>query len=240
MSLLGSELFVRSDLALYATDTINKSIARLEDMLSREIDALKENGATPHFAWGVFVPETVDYSKKVTEIIKSYLQECKDPKVMNIDDCCRSFSEDLLTELNIRDNKHHNRTQGIYDRLNEKLGSPLYVRLDCREITSRQNAMGYFVSFSQNAPAVILIEHFDELPQSENRQYIENILIHCWESDFFMKRDKFLVIFTTSNGTPDITPQGLSGIKELTWYGDIVNEEVLRDSLSHLREASFA
>ncbi|MBR5824363.1 MAG: hypothetical protein IKY67_09510 [Paludibacteraceae bacterium] len=97
----------------------------------------------------------------------------------------------------------------------------VFYHLDCRSVTSLSSAMGYLTTISRDPYSVILLEHFDEIPDSPEKKYIENILIHIWERDFMMHRNNFFVLFSTSKDYGDQTPDILKKIKSLDWCGSI-------------------
>ena len=94
--------------------------------------------------------------------------------------------------------------------------------LDC----SRLNVMKYarvdlLVHIIDRPFSVILLENFDKIPDLPEKKYIENLLIHSWESDFLTHRNNFFVLFSTTNDYGDQTPDLLKKIKSLDWYGSI-------------------
>ena len=97
----------------------------------------------------------------------------------------------------------------------------VFYHLDCRGVTSLNSAMGYLATISRAPYSLILLEHFDEIPDSPEKKYIENLLIHSWERDFMMKRSNFFVVFPTSKDYGNQTPELLKKIKSLDWYDNI-------------------
>ena len=97
----------------------------------------------------------------------------------------------------------------------------VFYHLDCRSVTSLHNAMGYLMTISRGQSLVILLESFDEIPSSSERSYIENILIRIWERDFMMPRNRYIVLFTTTNDKWEQKPAKLNKIKSLEWYKSI-------------------
>ena len=97
----------------------------------------------------------------------------------------------------------------------------VFYHLDCRSVTSLHNAMGYLATISRGQSLVILLERFDEMPSSSERNYVENILIRIWERDFMMPRNRYLVLFTTTNDKWEQKPVKLNKIKPLEWYKSI-------------------
>ena len=106
-------------------------------------------------------------------------------------------------------------------------GIVLY-HLDCRAVTSLNNAMGYLTTISRSQSSVILLENFDEIPSSCEKQYIENVLIRVWERDFMMPRNRYLVLFTTSNDSYLQKPDQLNKIRSLEWHKSIRNFKKVR------------
>ena len=97
----------------------------------------------------------------------------------------------------------------------------VFYHLDCRDVTSLNSAMGYLTTISMSPYSLILLEYFDEIPDSLDKKYIENILIHIWEREFMMHRNNFFVLFSTSKDYGEQTPDLLKKIKSLDWYGSI-------------------
>ena len=108
------------------------------------------------------------------------------------------------------------------DSLCKAEGIVLY-HLDCRAVTSLNNAMGYLTTISRSQSSVILLGNFDEIPSSCEKQYIENVLIRVWERDFMMPRNRYLVLFTTSNDSYLQKPDQLNKIRSLEWHKSIRN-----------------
>ena len=95
-----------------------------------------------------------------------------------------------------------------------------FCHFDCRNATSLQNLAGYLTTLNRSRSAVILLEHCDEIPSSPERKYIKNALIKTWERDFIVPRNRFLVLFTTSNCDYE-KPDALWEITTLDWYDNI-------------------
>ena len=96
-----------------------------------------------------------------------------------------------------------------------------FYHLDCRTVSSYNTAIGYLTTISNHPNAVILIENFDEIPDSPEKKYVENILIRIWERDFILPRNNYFVLFATSNDYKTQNPNLLKNIKSLDWYGSI-------------------
>ena len=111
------------------------------------------------------------------------------------------------------------------ESLCDKIKVECYV-IDCRTVSSIGQATGYLYQVSQHPFSMIIVEHFDEIPDSDDKKYIENILLGLWERDFMMKRSEFAVIFTTSQGDGVTIPHQLKKIKRLEWYGNIRKEHI--------------
>ena len=96
-----------------------------------------------------------------------------------------------------------------------------FYHLDCRTVSSYNTAIGYLTTISNHPNAVILIKNFDEIPDSPEKKYVENILIRIWERDFILPRNNYFVLFATSNDYKTQNPNLLKNIKSLDWYGSI-------------------
>ena len=95
-----------------------------------------------------------------------------------------------------------------------------FCHFDCRNATSLQNLAGYLTTLNRSRSAVILLEHCDEIPSSPEKKYIKNALIKTWEKEFIVPRNRFLVLFTTSNCNYQ-RPDEMWGISTLDWYDNI-------------------
>ena len=96
-----------------------------------------------------------------------------------------------------------------------------FYHLDCRTVSSYNTAIGYLTTISNQPGSIILIENFDEIPDSPEKKYVENILIRIWERDFILPRNNYFVLFATSNDYKTQNPNLLKNIKSLDWYGSI-------------------
>lgn len=111
----------------------------------------------------------------------------------------------------------------LFDSLCKAEGIGLFS-LDCSQHYVKCSRFDFFRHIIDRPFTVILLENFDQIPNLPEKKYIENLLIHSWESDFMMKRSEFAVIFTTSQGDGVDIPQLLKKIKRLEWYGNIRKE----------------
>ena len=93
--------------------------------------------------------------------------------------------------------------------------------LDCSQYYVERSRFDFFRHIIDRPFTVILLENFDAMPDSPEKKYIENLLIHSWDRDFIVKRNNFLVIFSTSKDYGNQTPELLKKIKRLEWYGNI-------------------
>ena len=96
-----------------------------------------------------------------------------------------------------------------------------FYHLDCRTVSSYNTAIGYLTTISNQPGSIILFENFDEIPDSPEKKYVENILIRIWERDFILPRNNYFVLFATSNDNKTQNPNLLKNIKSLDWYGSI-------------------
>lgn len=93
--------------------------------------------------------------------------------------------------------------------------------LDCSQYYVERSRFDFFRHIIDRPFTVILLENFDDMPDSPEKKYIENLLIHSWDRDFIVKRNNFLVIFSTSKDYGNQTPELLKKIKSLDWHGNI-------------------
>ena len=96
-----------------------------------------------------------------------------------------------------------------------------FYHLDCRTVSSYNTAIGYLTTISNQPGSIILFENFDEIPDSPEKKYVENILIRIWERDFILPRNNYFVLFATSNDYKTQNPNLLKNIKSLDWYGSM-------------------
>ena len=96
-----------------------------------------------------------------------------------------------------------------------------FYHLDCRTVSSYNTAIGYLTTISNQPGSIILFENFDEIPDSPEKKYVENILIRIWERDFILPRNNYFVLFATSNDYKTQNPNLLKNIKSLDWSGFI-------------------
>ena len=124
---------------------------------------------------------------------------------------------------------------GVYvpNNFNADLGQSLYSFCRANGVLSHHldcsqhyivNSLTDFINIVTTRPySVILLENFDKIPKelSLEREYIENILVRSWENNFLTYRNRFLVVFSTSENYGEQVPELLKKIKSLHWYGSI-------------------
>ena len=93
--------------------------------------------------------------------------------------------------------------------------------LDCSQPYVERSRFDFFRHIIDRPFTVILLENFDQILNLPEKKYIENLLIHSWESDFLTHRNNFFVLFSTSKDYGEQTPDLLKKIKSLDWYGSI-------------------
>jgi hypothetical protein len=95
--------------------------------------------------------------------------------------------------------------------------------LDCSQAYVKCSRFDFFRHIIDRPFTVILLENFDQIPNLPEKKYIENLLIHSWESDDYSltHRNNFFVLFSTSKDYGEQTPDLLKKIKSLDWYGSI-------------------
>lgn len=93
--------------------------------------------------------------------------------------------------------------------------------LDCSQPYVKCSRFDFFRHIIDRPFTVILLENFDQIPNLPEKKYIENLLIHSWESDSLTHRNNFFVLFSTSKDYGEQTPDLLKKIKSLDWYGSI-------------------
>ena len=96
--------------------------------------------------------------------------------------------------------------------------------LDCSQAyVNRFSRFDFFRHIIDCPFTVILLENFDQIPNLPEKKYIENLLIHSWESDNYSltHRNNFFELFSTSKDYGEQTPDLLKKIKSLDWYGSI-------------------
>lgn len=93
--------------------------------------------------------------------------------------------------------------------------------LDCSQAYVARSRFDFFRHIIDRPFTVILLENFDQIPNLPEKKYIENLLIHSWESDSLTHRNNFFVLFSTSKDYGEQTPDLLKKIKSLDWYGSI-------------------
>ena len=95
--------------------------------------------------------------------------------------------------------------------------------LDCSQHYVERSRFDFFRYIIDRPFTVILLENFDQIPNLPEKKYIENLLIHSWESDDYSltHRNNFFVLFSTSKDYGEQTPDLLKKIKSLDWYGSI-------------------
>ena len=69
--------------------------------------------------------------------------------------------------------------------------------------------------------SVIVLDRFDEIPDSEEKECIQNLLITPWSSGKMIPREKYLTIFVTHIDNSIDIPTFLRPIKRLRRFGNV-------------------
>ncbi|MGN0006895.1 MAG: hypothetical protein ACI35T_02230 [Alistipes sp.] len=118
-----------------------------------------------------------------------------------------------------------------------------FLHFDCGPQTSG-NYLSHLLQFVETVTcspfSVILLKNFDKIPDNIRleKEYIENIFIRSWESNLLTCRQRFFVVFETSEDYGDETPAQLKKIAGLEWYGSI-RKEIIKD-LSELSQSELS
>lgn len=170
-----------------------------------------------------------EYSKKMDEIVAREYYDIKSWDLFQDDvlmHCLANLSnakpiKNFAYGVYVPTDFHFNVGQTLSSLCKAK--GVLLHHLDCSE-SSIVHSISDFANIIATQPfSVILLENFDQVPDNLllEKKYIENILIRGWESNFLTYRNRFLVLFTTTQGDGDSIPSLLKNIKSLVWCGNI-------------------
>ena len=91
----------------------------------------------------------------------------------------------------------------------------------CSRLTRREDLKDFYNTILGIDHSVIVLDRFDEIPDSEEKECIQNLLITPWSSGKMIPREKYLTIFVTHIDNSIDIPTFLRPIKRLRWFGNV-------------------
>lgn len=102
----------------------------------------------------------------------------------------------------------------------KQVGLP-FCYVDCSQLTRREDLKDFYDTILGTEHSVIVLDRFDEIPDSEEKENIWNLLITPWLSGKIIPRERYLVIFVTHVDNSSVKPALLEPIKRLKWLGNV-------------------
>lgn len=96
-----------------------------------------------------------------------------------------------------------------------------FCYVDCSRLTKREDLKDFYNTILGIDHSVIVLDRFDEVPDSEDKECIQNLLITPWSSGKMIPREKYLTIFVTHIDNSIDKPALLQPIKRLRWLGNV-------------------
>ena len=79
----------------------------------------------------------------------------------------------------------------------------------------------FYLTLLNNDYSVVIIDNFDEVPDSPEQKYIENLLVAPFTSGTILPRDRFFILFITHKDYGSSLPTILKKVSRLKWLGNI-------------------
>ena len=92
-----------------------------------------------------------------------------------------------------------------------------YIYLNCNSLSSRTDLSNYYDTLLNKDGSVIIIDNFDQLPDSDDKKYIENLIVLPWAVSKLIPREHYLIVFVIRNSQLQHKSL-LNKIKRLHWY----------------------
>lgn len=131
----------------------------------------------------------------------------------------------------------------LTDSIKQHTGRPVYV-LDCKTLR-KYDAIGWLEKvskLSKSPTPILIIENITEIPDEDavhdNRQYVENLLVHSWKNEinhftdnrqnqnleqFTLKPHDYLVFLTWTPDSADKINDVWNKSDNLVWIGNLQN-----------------
>lgn len=93
--------------------------------------------------------------------------------------------------------------------------------IDCSRINVLSPILGRISTIAASPDSLIVLDKFDEIPDSDDKKYIEHTLIKLWEKETILPRSFYGVVFVTNKDYGTNVPEQLKNIKRMLWYGNI-------------------
>lgn len=93
--------------------------------------------------------------------------------------------------------------------------------VNAASILHRTDLSDFYLTLLNNDYSVVIIENFDEVPDSPEQKYIENLLVAPFTSGTLLPRDRFFILFITHKDYGAAEPQVLKKVSRLKWLGNI-------------------
>ena len=93
--------------------------------------------------------------------------------------------------------------------------------VNAASIFQRTDLSDFYLTLLNNDYSVVIIENFDEVPDSPEQKYIENLLVAPFASGTILPRDRFFILFITHKDYGAAEPQVLKKVSRLKWLGNI-------------------
>ena len=150
-------------------------------------------------------------------ILKQFLEKYVEPELDKLSKKCSV--QQYALGIYLPEDFSHDMVQSVIDDCTKNNISNCVVPL--ASILRRSDLAQFYITLLKNEYSVVILENFDKVPDGEEKEYIENLLVAPFTGGNIVPCDRYLVIFITHSNYGDSTPQMLEKVSGLKWLGNI-------------------
>ena len=150
-------------------------------------------------------------------ILKQFLEKYVEPELDKLSKKCSV--QQYALGIYLPEDFSHDMVQSVIDDCTKNNISNCVVPL--ASILRRSDLAQFYITLLKNEYSVVILENFDKVPDGEEKEYIENLLVAPFTGGNIVPCDRYLVIFITHSNYGDSTPQMLEKVYGLKWLGNI-------------------
>ena len=166
---------------------------------------------------GIFDEDEQEKSLDDTVILKQFLKKYVEPELDKLSKKCSV--QQYALGIYLPEDFSHNMVQSVIDDCNKNNISNCVVPV--AGILHRSNLDQFYFTLLKNDYSVVILEDFDKVPDGEEKEYIENLLVAPFTGGNKVPCDRYFVIFITHSDYGNSTPQMLEKVSGLKWLGNI-------------------
>lgn len=97
--------------------------------------------------------------------------------------------------------------------------------IDASQLHGREQLKDYYATLLSSEYSVIIVDYVDEIPNGNEKQSIENLILNPWQTGKLIQRENFLIIFISHLYHGGSLPPILKNLKRMEWLGNVMEFE---------------